>query len=196
MNLRINYGKEIVPIVPSKKYKITHFKVDKEFRMTETGETKDGQEIQISTNVKAKIEEAWRFVTEKAAAHKRCNNYFRGLTKGLTLKEVLKQGPIIVHRIQPLDNYTTADIPFGTSSGRDIGINPGLLYGADISHLACTLIHELAHVAGATTDPNSPQGHDAEKALDHCLCHDRYDRDVVGETDDPASESGRLYRIA
>ncbi len=73
-------------------------------------------------------------------------------------------------------------MPDADTAGRDIGIDPTLLFDADQTALVCTLIHELAHVGGASTDPGAPadQAHAAEKALMSCSCKQQYRKEVLG----------------
>jgi hypothetical protein len=131
--------------------------------------------------MKRKIDVAWVFVTKRAAAHTPCNNYFKTLLRNKSLKEVLAEGDIILHCLVPKDGYTLADLPDACTAGRDIGINPYLLIDEKIG-LAPVLIHELAHVAGASTnpDPYVKQSIAAEKALLHCLCSKQYRPEAIG----------------
>lgn len=118
------------------------------------------------------------FVANEAAAQKSCNDYFKTLPKKKTLKEILQQ-TITIHLLAPKDGSTYADVPAGAAAGLDIGVHPELfLLGP--SRLACTLVHELAHVAGATTDIGAKNALAAENALKQCKCAKEYDDQNLG----------------
>ena len=52
----------------------------------------------------------------------------------------------------------------------------------DVREFGCTFIHELAHIAGATTDKSKENPHrlDAERSLNFCLCHKKYNKENFG----------------
>lgn len=188
MALRINGmgGKYIVPNVLSRKYRFTAFtSATITFKLT----SKNGKTEVKSVNAKKKIREAWNFITKVAAAHKPCNNYFKKLRRKKTLKEVLAEGAITLHCLDPKPPtfrnskvYTYEDLPDAVTSGRDIGINPLIILLDSVHKLSAVLIHEIAHIAGASTNPDSkdPKSRAAEKALLHCKCGKQYRKDVVG----------------
>lgn len=178
MALRINGAgkKYIVPNVLSRTYKYTAFDGP---TLTFTVKMANGKVEDKVVNVKTKIEEAWRFVTDRAAVHKPCNDYFKTLARKKTLREVLAEGDIIVHCLVPKEGHTFEELPNANTAGRDIGIDPGLLLEEPIK-LACTLIHELAHVAGATTNPADSNAIAAEKALQSCLCAGQFRPEALG----------------
>ncbi len=80
----------------------------------------------------------------------------------------------------PKPGYTLDDLPDANTAGRDIGIDPTFLLEPDNVKLGCALVHELAHVAGATTNPGDPNAGAAEAALKSCLCKDQYNPKALG----------------
>jgi hypothetical protein len=143
--------------------------------------TESGQPTSASAEAMKSVNDAWKHVGTRAAIGT-CNEYFQGLSRGLSLRQVLDQGPITVWLLRPREGYTVADMPIANSAGRDIGINPSLLESGDRLELVCTLIHELAHVAGASTnnDKDDPHSLDAEKALKKCNCGNKYNKENLG----------------
>jgi hypothetical protein len=143
--------------------------------------TEAGQPTTASADAMKRVNEAWKQVQVRAGTGS-CNAYFQGLSRKLTLRQVLDQGPITVWLLKPREDYTLKDAPVGNSAGRDIGINPSLLEPDNALELVCTFIHELAHVGGAPTnaDPADPHSLDAEKALNNCSCHKRYNEGNLG----------------
>jgi hypothetical protein len=192
MALRINGidGKYILPNVLRIKYKFSAFDGP---TLTYSQSLPNGRSQVKSVNIKGKIDPAWAFVTGRAAAHTPCNNYFKTLLRNKSLKEVLAEGDITIHELVPKDGYTLADLPDACAAGRDIGINPYLLIDATIG-LAPVLIHELAHVAGASTnpDPYDKQSLAAEKALLHCLCSKHYRPEALGSIQLQVSGGSRI----
>jgi hypothetical protein len=146
-------------------------------------DTSDAGTEEKSVDVKIKLEQAWRFVTQRAAAQRSCNAYFKSLARGKTLKDVLDEGDITLHLLEPKEGYTSEILPDANTAGRDIGIYAGLLFNPDPNELACTLVHELAHVAGATSDSEAKDALAAERSLKSCLCT-KYFRDTsLGKND-------------
>ncbi len=146
--------------------------------------TSDGKSEEKSVDVKSKLEQAWRFVTQKAAAYAPCNSYFKGLARKKSLKEVLDEGDIILHCLEPKEGFSSNNLPDANTAGRDIGIHPGLLFDNDPNSLACTLVHELAHVAGATTNPDDQDAIAAERSLKSCLCAGQFRSTSLGSNQD------------
>jgi hypothetical protein len=137
--------------------------------------------------VTGKIEKAWGFISRVAARSEKCNKYFKSLPKGKTLRQILQEDHITIHCLVPKDGYTFADVVAANTDtgGPHIGIHPDLiiftsesgfpgrnLKGYDsVFELASTLVHELAHVAGATTNASDEKhGLDAENSLPPCGC--------------------------
>jgi hypothetical protein len=143
--------------------------------------TESGQPTSASADAMKKVNEAWKHVENRAATGT-CNQYFQGLARKLSLRQVLDEGPITLWLLRPRDGYTLEDMPLANSAGRDIGIKPSLLEPGNSLELVCTLIHELAHVGGASTnnDPADPHSLDAEKALKKCACASKYNKENLG----------------
>jgi hypothetical protein len=168
--LQINYGGCSVPTVVSRVYKYTSF--DRTLVIMTDGN-------QQNIVVLDKIKPAWALVW-KRAEHPTCNKYFKTLVKGKTLKEVLQEGLVTLHYLAPKDDKSYDKLPAANTAGRDIAINPVYLLDTDPEPLACTLIHELAHVAGATTNTRDEHAADAENALLSCMCKKHHDPQNLG----------------
>ena len=177
MRLLINgiTGKYTIPNVNKIKYRYEAFDPKLNLRV-------DGEPVTIV--VQKKVDAAWSFVTKRAAVHKPCNEYFKTLSKKTpkTLQQVLDEGDITLHMLAPKKEkgYTYLDVPAANSAGRDIGIHPEGLLQEDERVLGCTLIHELAHVAGATGNSAAPDAGAAESSLLRCLCTKYYDPRNIG----------------
>lgn len=147
-----------------------------------------------SIDVKRKVNEAWRFVTDRAAKHQACNEYFKTLFRQKSLKEVLEEGDIVLHLLEPKPGHAYDELPDANTAGRDIGIDPGLLLDDSIK-LSCTLIHELAHVAGATTDKGARNALAAESSLRSCLCAGQFRKESLGRIEQIGPRRGGDRRI-
>ena len=172
MPMKINGITGTFPVanVNKRAYKYTRFS------LTMSG-TADGGVTTV--DVKTVLENAWAGVVKRSKA-KACNDCFKLLVRKKTLAEILAEGDLILHCLEPKDGYTGADLPKANTAGRDIGLDPALLF--DPLDLVCTLIHELAHVGGATTNSDAPkeEAHAAEKTLLSCSCTKQYQEDVLG----------------
>jgi hypothetical protein len=159
---------------------------------TLTAQFKDGTEK--SADVVRQLKEAWGFVEQRANIKGgKCNAYFKTLSRGKTLKEVLQEGDIVMHSLEPKAGYSYDDLPHAATADREIGIDPTILF--ETSHvLGCTLIHELAHVAGATTDnsDSNPHAGDAEEALNHCLCQSQFHLGTLGSIQSMIDKGSRV----
>ena len=131
----------------------------------------------ITVDVKTKIDTAWRFITQKAAKHEPCNAYFRGLPYRKTLKQILA-GRITLHALVPKKGYTDYDLPLGAGAVDAIGLNLLLFAEKGTAEMQATLIHELAHLGGASISKKSLQ---AETALKHCLMPKHFDPKAYGD---------------
>jgi hypothetical protein len=127
------------------------------------------------------LETAWTAVMQRSKL-KACNACFKLLSRKKTLAEILAEGDLILHCLEPKAGHENDPLPDANTAGRDIGIDPSLLFDPDPLSLVCTLIHELAHVGGASTNATAPQdeAHAAEKTLLSCDCASKYDKNVVG----------------
>lgn len=145
-----------------------------------------------SLNVKQEIDKAWLWITRKAAAHRPCNNYFRKLAVRKSLAQILKQ-PIVLHALQPKTGKQDSDLPRGASGGNSVGINLLLIAEQKQAALCATLIHELAHVAGASISKTSIE---AETALKHCLLSQQFDPKALGVLHEREMERYAPTRVA
>jgi hypothetical protein len=78
-----------------------------------------------------------------------------------------------------------ADVPRGWNDGaRLVAVNLlDVIAGAsDRTALAATILHELAHIAGASTNARAlqPEASEAETALKHCLLTPQFDPNALG----------------
>jgi hypothetical protein len=194
MGLRINGidGSYSVPNVNKRAYRFAKF----EARMTFGVRGADGRPQDKTVDVKPKIQPAWNFITGRAANHKPCNDYFKSLRRNVTLKQVLEEGDIILHCLVPKEGHTFDELPDANTAGRDIGIDPSYLLDPDSMGLAATLIHELAHVAGGTTNPRDDHAGEAEEALNHCLCQSKFRSGTLGVLELPELRSAGRQRLA
>lgn len=136
---------------------------------------------QKTVDIKGSIDKAWKGVVQRSG-QKQCDDYFATLFRNKKLSEILAEGDIVIHRLEPKTGYDYSILPDANTAGRDIGLDPGLFFDPDPAVLICTLIHELAHVGGASTDSGAEfaKAHAAEKALLSCSCKAQYRKDVVG----------------
>lgn len=151
---------------------------------------------QSTVDIKVALNKAWQGVGQRSN-QKACNEYFATLFRQKTLAQILAEGDIVLHRLEPKTGYKYSDLPDANTAGRDIGIDPNLFFDSDPAVLVCTLIHELAHVGGASTDAGAPaaKAHAAEKALVSCSCKAQYRKDVLGSIKDIRSSGlfGQRY---
>lgn len=184
MNIKGKYH-GLVPNVLSQIYRFRGFEDEVLTARFDDGTSK-------SANVTRQLKEAWSFITQRAnIAGGKCNAYFKSLPRGKTLKAVLDEDDIVLHCLEPKPGHTYDDLPHADTAGRDIAIDPALLFQTS-RVLACTLIHELAHVAGATTNKSDADAGAAEEALEHCLCHSQFHLGTVGTIESVATTSSRI----
>ena len=145
-----------------------------------------------SLNVKREIDKAWLWITRKAATHGPCNRYFRKLAGRKSLAQILKQ-PIVLHALLPKKGKTDSDLPRGASGVNSVGINLLLIAEQNRAALCATLIHELAHVAGASKSLTSLE---AETALKHCLLAQQFDSKALGVLHEREMERFPPTRVA
>lgn len=158
-----------------------------------------------SIDVLARFEGALLYIVGKCAAHVPCNTYFTSLSKGLSLKELLGW-QVRIHYWKPASSdgspnpaRDVASAEHLASGQNDRGENwAKIAIGEDCLastiKLAATLVHELAHVAGAqgaTDADRSRLGKQrkgaeydrmiaAEMALKHCLLPKQFNPDAIG----------------
>lgn len=144
-----------------------------------------------TVDTQALLMKAWAYVRDKCAQHKACNTYFATLPGKLGLDAVLQGGSIVFcaldppspNVLRPMAQKTHAQLPYAVTNGRQISFNPLTIMAgqSDFAFLCGTMVHELAHVAGATGDPtDAVHGGDAEQALRHCLLTNQFDATVLG----------------
>lgn len=188
MALKINGidGSYPLPTLLNKKY------VYRRFDATMTIGMADGSKKVV--DVKPKLTAMWREV-EKKAKLKPCNEYFKTLSRvsPVTLDEILKGSDIKLHWLELKASASPADVlPNANTAGRDIGLDPYFLIDPEQSWWVCTLIHELAHIAGATSNVSASflDAHAAEAALPKCGCVQHYDKTIIGRIQ--SINSGRV----
>lgn len=141
-----------------------------------------------TADVQKVILAAWAYVRDKCAAHQACNTYFKKLPGGVTLREVMETGGIVICQLDPptpnpIRPRVSKPLPYAVTNGRQISLSEETIAEGhlDLSRLSAVLVHELAHVAGATGDPgDTVHGADAETALKHCLLSPMFDPNVLG----------------
>lgn len=150
--------------------------------------------ITKTVDIKSALEAAWKGVVQRSG-QKTCNEYFATLFQKKTLDTILNEGDLIIHCLEPKQGYSYSDLPDANNAGRDIGLDPQLFFDPDPAVLICTLIHELAHVGGASTDAGASrsQAHAAELALLSCSCKKQYRKDVVGTIHKARTAGGQRY---
>ena len=165
-----------------------------------------------SIDVLARFEAALLYIVGKCAEYAPCNTYFTSLANGLSLKELLGW-QVSIHYWKPASSDGSPN-PLGyaasaqqLASGKNdrgenwtkIAIGEDCLAGT--IKLAATLVHELAHVAGAqgATDADRARlgkqrksaEYDrmiaAEMALKHCLLPQQFNPDAIGLLHDRGS---------
>jgi len=159
--------------------------------------TKGGRTTVRHANVKSSIVSGLKYIDKRCAARKSCNSYFRTLNKSspITLRQILDQKTLHIYRLRPLGNNTVLTIPAGFcfswgANWAQIGINEIVLM--DFMDVAHTLLHELAHVAGAPGRRVAPKSLAAERSSLHCGLRRYYDPKAFGLLDiSPSSGDGR-----
>jgi hypothetical protein len=174
MAMKINGipGALIVPNINKQKYRYVKFEATLQAVVDGTTKTVD---------IKNALDAAWAGVIQRSQTPA-CNETFRKLSRKKSLSDLLKEGDVVLHLLEPKEKYTDDDVPDGNAAGRDIGLHPWLFFSGDRLALTCTLIHELAHVGGASTNAAAPpdEAHAAEKTLLTCGCSQRYRSGVLG----------------
>ncbi len=167
---------KVIPNVLSRVYKFAAFEEEVlRLRVTDL----NGKEAEKRINVRNEVGQAWSFVTQRAARHRPCNDYFKTLLRKKTLQQILDEGDIVLHCLLPKEGHTFEELPDADTAGRDIAVNPLRFLDMPIA-LGPILIHELAHVAGATTNPRDKDAIAAERALKYCLCAAQFRPDALG----------------
>lgn len=170
MPLTYNFGGNVVPNVNSRIYKYTNLPPVFEIKLTD--ESNKSRTIVI--NSRKMIGEAWKYIEDNCAKSKDCNNYFTKLGKKGTLADILRTVKFTVHLLTPREGHKEQELPFANSAGSDFGLSinafldPTQALAAPVQALAATILHEIAHFAGATTNTRDADALDAEKSLLPC----------------------------
>jgi hypothetical protein len=176
MGLIYNEGKESVPNILRRAYKYTN--------ITNVPSLKINNRM-ITINFKKRVDNAWKYIQNNCAKNKDCDAYFKKLSKGMTLTEILGKD-VIVHHLTPKDGYEEFDLPEANSAGKDIGFSIWAFIdgnkGVETTdqQLAATLLHELAHFGGATSDSGGDHALDAENSLIPCGLKQFFNKDAKG----------------
>jgi hypothetical protein len=165
-------GTFLVPNVNKTNYRFTKFEIT--MRANVNG-------IEKTVNVRSVLDNVWNGVV-KRSKQTACNECFKTLSRKKTLAEILAEGDLVLHCLEPKEGKGYDSLPYADTAGRDIGLDPTPLFGTDPEAITCTLIHELAHVGGASTNPRDPQeqAHAAERTLLSCSCKQHYNKGVLG----------------
>jgi len=117
----------------------------------------------------ATLKQAVHIIDAKIKTYKPCNDRFKDLPGGRTLLRVWTDRSVWIN-FDPRRRHGD----FGATRGNDITITAfSLAMGRWTT--AATLVHELAHVNGASGDT-----HDAESTLRSCLLQDLEDPTIIG----------------
>ena len=172
MPLKYNQGQRgmVVPNVLSRTYRYSSWQGNIVLKVTPKGRGA----VTISINPTRRIAAAWRHIEKRCAAGKNCNRYFSSLHKGQTLSDILKNVTFTVHQLVPKPGVDIMKLPNANSAGNDFALSLWSFLADDATKentteaLAATILHELAHYAGATTNPGAKNALEAENALLHC----------------------------
>lgn len=151
--------------------------------------TKSGKRTIVKTvSVKDNVSKGLKYIDKRCASIKRCNRYFGSLNKRspISLRQILDGKTLHIYRLRPTGSATNKTIPAGFCfawgrSWAQIGINELVLI--DHMEVANTLLHELAHVAGAPGRRQDPRSLAAETSLLYCGMRKYYDPKAFGSLD-------------
>jgi hypothetical protein len=175
MPIKINFGQKNVsyPRVLSKIYEYSS--LDEVYTIGLSGN------VQKTFNTRKMIEDAWTYLGNNCAKNGGCNAYFAKLSKKMQLADILATVDFTAHRLSPKSGHTEEDLPYANSAGRDFALSLyAFIDAASIEALAATILHEIAHFAGATTDARSADALQAESALIPCGLKRFFNRDATG----------------
>jgi|GEM_PF-6882198 len=152
----------------------------------------------------------------QCATRKRCDEHFRALGAGLGLSDILNRWKLYFFAFAPRgqeNQWPTSDAgltlaqvvgSYPATSFAEIGVHVTALRSA--AFLAGTILHELAHLAGApgaSTEDHAlhdrrrlPKAdfqrlHQAERAVHVCGLRDQYKQQVIGALDRMSRQPGR-----
>ena len=133
---------------------------------SQNGETPAGQRVR-------RLREAIHHIVHRVSTYPPANAAFRNLNGGRTLAELISLNNIVICYSRA--NFTV----MGASGDMRLSLTGRCFHGTNASgrRVEATIIHELAHLNGASTDPNSAE---AENVLLQCRMGDRFDRTNTG----------------
>jgi len=157
-----------------------------------------GRTVVAIVSVKQTIAKALAHIDKRCASQRRCNAYFQTLNtqKPISLRQILDRKTLYIFRLKPLRGATLKKIPEGYcyswgSNWAQIGLND-LAFALGYMEVAHTLLHELAHVAGAPGLRQDPKSLAAETATLHCGMRKYFDPKAFGALDPvPGPEDAR-----
>ena len=165
MPIVFNTGKATIPRIPSQVYSYTNMA---NVPVLEINKRK------VVVNIQQRIGESWKYIENNCAKNKKCNDYFATLQRNQTLTDIMQKVTFTAHLLAPKKDHTDDELPLANSAGMDIGFCIFAFIdtekGTENSkeELAATILHELAHYAGATTNARDTNALAAENSLIHC----------------------------
>ncbi|MFT3734998.1 MAG: hypothetical protein QM776_08240 [Rhodocyclaceae bacterium] len=174
MKLHLGENRCSIPRVLSKVYKYARFDAVYSLRV--------GDSDIISINPEKQLTDAWKHIAENCAKSEKCNDYFKKLHRTRSLSDIMEKDELVFHLLTPIGKYTENDLPMGNGAGKDIGISLFALIDGrdDVKKMAATVLHEIAHYAGASTDPEGAQALQAENSLVPCGLKPYFNKDAKG----------------
>ncbi len=175
MPLTYNFGQPgvSVPRVLSRKYRYENLSEVYTVVMDDRSKT--------TINTRSRVDGAWTYIEKHCAKSKHCNDYFAGLQKRKTLAEILQTVTFTVHQLAPKEGYRDEDLPLANSAATDFALSVIAFLDAKTDEaLAATILHELAHYAGATTNTEDKNALDAERALVPCGLKQYFNENAKG----------------
>jgi len=133
---------------------------------SQNGESAAGQRIR-------RLREAIHHIVHRISTYTPANTAFYGLTGRRTLTDLIGRRDIVI--CYSRTNFTV----MGASGDMRLSLTGRCFHGSHASgrRVEATIIHELAHLNGASTEPNSLE---AENVLRQCRMGDRFDRRNTG----------------
>jgi len=159
-----------------------------------------------AVQARERVKGAVKDIVERIARHRPCNRYFKSLPRGMGLDEIIAGRDLLIGWLAPRKGGAAIELtanPKDVAKGK-IAVEHAYQTGPYIAlsqwpialgweYVAATLVHELAHVAGAPglpgdADPKDPRiqsskkpnYHAAEEALCHCLYKPHFKPTTVG----------------
>jgi hypothetical protein len=145
----------------------------------------DEQSVQLANGKRLHmLNWAIDYIDKKIKNHKPCNDCFRKLPGGKTLREIWDSNSVWVSYFDPKshDRVGETRVPFDIAVAEDAFKDGKML-------VVATIIHELGHIGGAPgqgigkTLPNGLPNNQAEAMLKCCLLADMFDPNAYGAID-------------